>query len=78
MGEKSAAKVVSGHETVIANKNALLSELSHCCVMLGISLHNVCYVVIYIYAMYTHTHTYIYIYIRKKIRQFSVCIMKTQ
>ena len=48
VGEKAvaAAKVVSGHETVIANKNALLSELSHCCVMLGISLHNVCYVVI--------------------------------
>ena len=48
VGEKAvaAAKVVSGHETAIANKNALLSELSHCCVMLGISLHNVCYVVI--------------------------------
>ena len=48
VGEKAvaAAKVVSGHETVIANKNALLSELSHCCVMLGISLYNVCYVVI--------------------------------
>ena len=37
VGEKAveAAKVFSGHETIIANKNALLSELSHCCVMLG-------------------------------------------
>ena len=37
VGEKAveAAKVVTGHETVLANKNALLSELSHCCVMLG-------------------------------------------
>ena len=65
VGEKAvaAAKVVSGHETVIANKNALLSELSHCCVMLGSMLCR--------YVIYTYVHTYIYIY-GKKIRQFSV------
>lgn len=30
-----AAKAVTGHETVIARKNALLSELAQCCVLLG-------------------------------------------
>ena len=72
VGEKAvaAAKVVSGHETVIANKNALLSELSHCCVMLGSMLCR--------YVIYTYVHTYIYIYMEKKYVNSLSHIMKTQ
>ena len=73
VGEKLwRLQVVSGHETVIANKNALLSELSLLCYV-GISLHNV-YMSLYSICICTHTHTHIYIYIYTKKNTSILCL----